>query len=90
MNITLVNVLFLAALWGGAALLLAVLLNRRPKPPEPKFSEVFALLPCDETVIFSELGPGALTALAFMESSGLVTNYNGYIAITRLGEEVAG
>jgi hypothetical protein len=86
---TVINLLFLAALWGGAALLLALLLNRRPKAPEPTFAQVFALLPCDQSAILSDFGPGVASVLDYMESAGLVTRYNGYVIITQLGEEVA-
>ncbi len=82
------NLLIFLAAWAGAALLLAYFSHRHRPEPQPKHSEVFPLLPCDETVILTTFGPGAANTLREMEYLGLVTRYNGYVVITRLGEGV--
>lgn len=73
---------------GIPALLLAAFDHFKKVVPEPKHSEVYPMLPCQNTAILTAFGPGAANTISEMEWLGLVTNHQGYIAITRLGEEV--
>lgn len=77
-----------ALLWGGSALILAAFDHFKKHIPVPKHSEIFPMLPCHEEVIMTQHGPGAADALNMMEHLGLVVRFNGYVTITRYGEEV--
>lgn len=80
--------LTLLLLWGGTALILTAFDHFKKQIPVPKFSEIMPLLPCHEEVILTQLGPGAADALNLAESLGTIARYNGYVTITRYGEEV--
>lgn len=73
---------------GFPALILAAFDHFKKVVPEPMHSEIYPMLPCQDTTILTAFGPGAANTLAEMEWLGTITNHQGYISLTRFGEEV--